>query len=174
MLAGFIAFGQIRPTIQQPDTDFITLTREECLGMCPVYSVTVYSTGDVEYIGREFVRVIGRQLYSIPKNSVAYLFHKAEEIGFFSLKAEYVKGKGLLKNKNGSFDTCTVSVSDLPAYYVMIKIGDRKKSVLDYFRGEGRSAEEEALMRKSEAPKELHDFEDEIDRIAHTIDFIKK
>ena len=82
--------------------------------MCPVYSVTVYSTGDVEYIGREFVRVIGRQLYSIPKNSVAYLFHKAEEIGFFSLKAEYVKGKGLLKNKNGSFDTCTVSVSDLP------------------------------------------------------------
>jgi len=142
--------------------------------MCPAYSVTVYSTGDVEYIGHKFVRVVGRQLYSIPKDSAAYLFYKAEEIGFFSLKAEYLKGKGLLKNKNGSFDTCTVNVSDLPTYYVTIKIGDRKKSVLDYFRGEGRSAEEEALMKKSEAPSELHDFEDEIDRIAHTIDFIKK
>ena len=156
--------------IQQPDSDFITLKRSVCYGRCPAYSVTVYLTGAVEYVGDQFVRVVGHRSYDISKDSVAFLFLRAKKIGFFSLKSEYQDAIELRKNANGKIDTLKVIVTDLPAYRVSVKIGEQTKSVLDYFQAFGPDA---ADLKKFEAPEELREFENEIDRITKTEDLIK-
>ena len=43
-----------------PDT-LIRLQRTECLGECPIYTVTIDARGTVTYEGEKFVRVIGRR-----------------------------------------------------------------------------------------------------------------
>ncbi len=149
--------------IQQPDSDFIKLERRGGYGPPGGYSVTVYSTGTVEYLDTLSNVEADKRSFKISKDSVAYLFQRAKEIGIFSLKPAYAEGKIIRKNKNGLIDTLTVSVSDLPTNIVTIKIGNLIKSVVDYFRSYGPDKE----LKAFEAPEELREFENEIDRITH-------
>ncbi len=149
--------------------DFITLKRDGCYGTCPSYSVTVYSDGSVEFIGEQFVRVVGKQTYKISKDSAVYLFRKAEQIGFYSFKSEYREAKEIRKNEQGTFDTLTVMVTDLPTYTVTIRNGNLAKSVVDYFRSYSGNQE----LKKYEAPEILREFEKEIDRVTGTINLVK-
>jgi hypothetical protein len=148
--------------VRQPDSDFIKLERKGGYGPPFGYSVTVYSDGTVEYVGNPLIRVAGKRSYKISKDSVAYLIHRADEIGIFSLKPKYIFGIKLQKNKSGSIDTLTISVQDLPMNTVTVRIGNRNKSVVDYFR----SYEPDKELKSFEAPEKLREYENEIDRIA--------
>jgi hypothetical protein len=158
LLINFILLGS---QIQQPDSDFIKLERIGGDGPPFEYSVTVYSTGTVEHTDTLSMLDAGRRLYKISKDSVAYLFRRVENIGFFSLKPKYIFGIKLRTNKNGSVDTFKVILKDLPIYTVTVKIGNRSKSVVDYFRSLHKE------LKAFEAPEELHNFENEIERITH-------
>lgn len=156
---------------QKDSSDFISLKRSGCYGPCPIYSITIYSDGTVNYSGEKYVEVRGTYSYKIPADSAEYLFRKADKISFFSLKDEYREGKFLEKNKDGSYDTLRFLISDLPTQIVTIKRSDKKKSVVDYFKI-SPSHKHYNELKKYEAPQALKDFEKEIDRVAAVKKFV--
>ncbi len=136
----------------------IKLERTLCYGECPPYSVEIYSDGKVLYQGEKFVRTIGKRLYSIPIDSVAFLFNYVERIKFFSFDNEYVSVKHIRTKPDGSTDTLITMVTDLPTQYVTVNAGDRSMRVKDYFG----------------SPANLRALERLIDRIAVTSKWVKR
>jgi hypothetical protein len=145
-------------TQNQNDSVMISLQRTHCYGPCPVYSVTIWGNGRVEFIGYEFVNTIGKKTYSIASKSVDSLVQKIFAMNFFSLNDSYVDVRSLQKRPDGGVDTIITVVSDLPSKYIKVKIGKIEKSVHDYYAG----------------PKTLDELEREIDRIAKTSQWIVK
>lgn len=117
----------------------ITLTRTVCFGYCPAYMVTLNSAGEVHYQGRAFVNVVGEARGQVPREDVARLIARFDEIGFDSLRDSY-----------------EAEVTDLPTYTVSIRRGDRVKTVVDY----GGTA--------VGLPQAVRDLQNEIDRVANT------
>jgi hypothetical protein len=62
----------------------ITLWRTDCQGFCPVYSVTLRGTGDVEYSGLHGVPVRGHRNTAIPQERVAAILREMENAKFMS------------------------------------------------------------------------------------------
>lgn len=49
----------------------VSLSRAACFGMCPVYTVTLYDDGTVEYEGKEHVKTVGRKTATIDRAAIA-------------------------------------------------------------------------------------------------------
>lgn len=121
----------------------ITLTRGVCFGFCPDYTVTINGDGRVRYEGRRFVNVVGERTATIPREDVANLVRRFDEIGFDRLRDAY-----------------RAQVTDLPTYRVSITREGRTKTVVDYG---GPSAG---------MPRSVRDLQDEIDRVAQTAQWV--
>ena len=67
----------------------ISLERTACFGRCPVYGITVTSTGAVTYEGTTNVRRIGRATAQISQDSVAGLLREMEQAGYFTFSERY-------------------------------------------------------------------------------------
>jgi hypothetical protein len=147
-LAFALAIGLAGPAVaQEPDVPpdaAISLRRTQCLGSCPVYTVTIDARGTVTYEGELFVRVVGRRTAQIDTSIVAGLLVRAERIGFFQMRDAY----RVIENPDG---TVTV-ITDLPTRIVTITVNGRTKKVEDYVG----------------APDSLAEFEREIDSAAGT------
>ncbi|MGQ0531443.1 MAG: DUF6438 domain-containing protein [Caulobacteraceae bacterium] len=121
----------------------ITLTRGVCFGFCPDYTVTISGDGEVRYEGRRFVNVVGQRTATIPREDVARLVARFDEIGFDRLRDAY-----------------RAQVTDLPTYAVSITRNGHIKAVIDYG---GVSAG---------MPRTVRDLQDEIDRVAGTAQWV--
>lgn len=117
----------------------ITLTRGACFGFCPVYRVSIRETGEVVYVGEQFVNVRGEQRAQIAPEALQALVARFDEIGFDNLQDEY-----------------RAPVTDHPTYTITLERNGRVKTVTDY-------AGINAGM-----PRAVRDLEDEIDRVANT------
>jgi hypothetical protein len=117
----------------------ITLSRSVCFGYCPDYTVTITSEGDVTYVGRRFVNVVGEQRSTVPREEVARLLARFDEIGFERLRDDY-----------------HAPVTDLPTYTLTLTRDGHSKTVVDYG---GLSAG---------MPQAVRDLQDEVDRVAGT------
>lgn len=117
----------------------ITLTRTVCFGFCPAYTVSINGEGQVTYIGRNFVNVMGEQHATISREAVQGLLSRFDAAGFQSLRDEYRAG-----------------VTDLPTYTVVLERNGARKVVTDYG---GLSAG---------MPESVRDLQNEIDRVAGT------
>ncbi|MGH6952357.1 MAG: DUF6438 domain-containing protein, partial [Vitreimonas sp.] len=60
----------------------ITLRRTVCYGFCPAYTVAITGEGEVRYVGERFVNVVGPANATIPREDVARLLARFDEIGF--------------------------------------------------------------------------------------------
>src|ERR1700730_2925658 len=96
----------------------ISLERTACFGTCPVYTLTVYSDGKVEYEGKEHVKEKGARSSKIDEKLFLRLLEKADEIGFFKLNDRY-EGR----------------VTDLPTRITTVTKGDVSKTVRNYYGG---------------------------------------
>ena len=67
----------------------ITLERTACFGSCPVYSLSVSASGDVQYEGRANVRKIGLATGKVPRDQVDALLSELERGGYFSFAERY-------------------------------------------------------------------------------------
>jgi uncharacterized protein YnzC (UPF0291/DUF896 family) len=98
----------------------ISLERTACNGNCPVYSMTVYGDGMIEYEGFLNVPVKGKRIGSIAKDSVISLLNAIEKVNINELQAKYVKQ----------------SVTDMPSVLfkvILTKDGFiRGRSIIDY------------------------------------------
>jgi hypothetical protein len=133
------------PSIANAQGDpVIALSRTNCFGTCPVYSVEIFEDGLVKYTGTQFVQVIGARRGVIPREAVENLVADFLRIDYFSLSDSYETRRDP--------DGTIWQVSDLPATYTSLRIGNRRKSVKDY----------------AFAPDGLRDLEWEVDRITNT------
>ena len=117
----------------------ISLVRSVCYGFCPSYTVAITGEGEVTYVGRGFVNVVGEQRATIPPADVARLLERFDAIGFDSLRDEY-----------------RAAITDIPTYTVALERNGRRKTVVDY-GGQGVGM-----------PHSVRVLEDEIDRVAGT------
>ena len=117
----------------------ITLRRTVCYGFCPAYTVTITGDGAVRYVGERFVNVVGPASATIPREDVAALLARFDEIGFDQLDDEY---RGMM--------------TDLPTTTITLVRNGRRKSLVDYG---GTSVG---------MPRAVRDLQAEIDRVAGT------
>jgi hypothetical protein len=131
----------------ESDVTKITLERTPCFGTCPVYTLTIHRSGQVEFQGKDHVRQKGSETGRISTEDFARLVRKIDEIKFFDLKDRYDG-----KNPDGS----GVTVTDLPTRKTSVTRGNRTKTVENYFRG----------------PKGLKELEDLIDEVTKAADWV--
>ena len=146
--------------VGQPDTTSVKLERAGgyCIGTCPAYSVEVFASGKVLFEGKEGVGVTGKREYSIPEDSALVLFKFVEEMDFFSLKREYMYVEHFHTRQDGTIDTLIEVASDASTQYVTVRVGNRAKTIEDYFG----------------APSKLGELETLIDRIAQTATLVRQ
>lgn len=96
----------------------ISLERTACFGTCPVYTLTVYSDGRVEYEGKDHVKEKGSRSSKIDEKLFLRLMKKVDEIGFFKLNDRY-EGR----------------VTDLPTRITTVTKDDVTKTVRNYYGG---------------------------------------
>lgn len=121
----------------------ITLNRTVCFGFCPDYTVTINGDGQVRYVGRSFVNVVGERTASIPAADVARLLQRFDEVGFAQLQDEY-RGQ----------------MTDLPTTTITLTRNGQTKRLVDYG---GTSVGMPAAVRELQA---------EIDRVANTAQWV--
>jgi hypothetical protein len=126
----------------------ITLERTACFGTCPVYSVRITGDGNVEYVGKEYVRVLGPAQSRISRAAVQQLLDLIQKARYFELDGEY----RYLIGPDGTRGM----VTDLPTTTTSVRIGTKKHRVADYVG----------------APETLHEVERAIDRTAGTVKWI--
>lgn len=99
------------------DSLFFSLERTPCFGKCPAYTVNIYRSGFVEYIGRTNAPRQGRHTGRVDRERMGQLLDKAEAIGYFSLEDKY----------DGP-------VTDLPSTITRIVSGDRDKRIVARYK----------------------------------------
>ncbi len=117
----------------------VTLTRGVCFGFCPAYTVSINGDGQVSYVGRNFVNVVGEQHANVSPEAVQGLLRRFDDVRFESLRDEY-----------------RAHVTDLPTYTIVLERNGVRKTVADYG---GLSAG---------MPQAVRDLQNEIDRVAGT------
>ena len=72
-----------------PSAPVITLERTACFGSCPVYTISVTSSGAVQYEGRAHVRKLGTATGQVPRERVDGLLSELERGGYFTFAERY-------------------------------------------------------------------------------------
>jgi hypothetical protein len=62
-----------------------SLERLECFGECPIYKVTVYADGTVQYDGKDHVKVKGRRVWQIEPATIEHLRESFARVEFGAL-----------------------------------------------------------------------------------------
>jgi hypothetical protein len=145
------------PQTYRLDDVKITLERTPCFGACPVYKVTLGGNGAVNYVGERFVKVEGTRTRQISRDAFLELLRKFYEVDFFAMRAEYLEGRDIMLEADGTVQETSIMVTDLPTTIVTLEIGAYAKSVRAYFR----------------APEGLHALADTIDATAGTLEWVK-
>ncbi len=134
LAAYFVVTALLRA--QSPITK-IVLERTGGPEACPVYTVTLHSTGLVEFSGTSHCKANGPQTGKIAPASFAKLVKKIADIDFFALRDHYDG-----KNPDGSGST----VSGLPTRKTTVTRGEEAKTVVNYFNGPPGLTELELLI----------------------------
>ncbi|MGB0388596.1 MAG: DUF4377 domain-containing protein [Ardenticatenaceae bacterium] len=101
--------------IEESDV-MITLERTACFGTCPIYTVTVYGDGRVEYEGTDYVDVTGAQSSNIGVGGVSQLVEAFAEAGYFEWNDAYTN----------------IYVSDMPTVITSMTLEGQTKRIERY------------------------------------------
>ncbi len=67
------------------------IQRTACFGRCPIYTMTVYEDGRVEYFGKNFTPRVGLWGGKVSPDVMENLMNYANEVGYFELNNIYDK-----------------------------------------------------------------------------------
>ncbi|HLF02536.1 MAG TPA: DUF6438 domain-containing protein [Anaerolineales bacterium] len=141
------AIAAPQPTAAPDYSDIvITLERTACFGTCPIYTLTVYGDGRVEYEGEMFVAVEGQQSATISAEQVQALVTALEQADYLSLSDDY-----------------SAPATDLPSTITSVTLGGKTKTINHYGYCEADF---------DVAPKELCDFEQKIDEVTNSAQWV--
>lgn len=116
---------------------FIEMKKDPCFGFCPVYSFKVDGKGNAVFNGDRNISKIGNWTRLITPEETNKLFEAFEMENFWTFENEY-----------------TSQVTDLPTTWTTLKIGEKSKTIKDYYG----------------APEELKALEKMVEEIAETDD----
>jgi hypothetical protein len=113
----FISCKNAKPADSNSIADvIITQQRLECMGLCPVYMIKIYSDGKVLFNGEKNVPKTGESEFEISEEELNSIVNSLNEIGFFKLQDRY-----------------TANISDGSTTYISFKDGDNEKKIMDYY-----------------------------------------
>ncbi len=101
----------------KPDTA-IYYSRTPCFGMCPIFSLVVYSNGEAHYEGQNFTNLIGTYRTQWNMASLQTINKKAEQIGYFRMEEVYDNDK----------------IMDLPSVITAIRTEKKLKWVTNRYK----------------------------------------
>lgn len=110
--------GNAKKNMEKEVLPLFTYEQTACFGQCPVFKLTVYTSGLVDYEGIAFVEKEGKfskQLSEATVDSITTLFLDAN---FFDFEDEY-----------------TSPIMDFPTYYIGFTYDGKSKIVKDYVSG---------------------------------------
>jgi hypothetical protein len=128
----------------------IELTRTECYGWCPAYSVKLSGDGTLAYAGKLYVKTKGEHFDVIDPQKLLPLLERFQELDFLAREHD-----------------CDLMVVDNSHALVALRIGVRSKSVEDVV-----AAREDSLLSPEDLAwhRRMYDLEQAIDSAAN-IDF---
>ena len=144
-------------TIEQPTTasfEQISLSRTQCYGRCPVYSVLVRADGSVAYTGSMHVKAVGTRTATVSAEDLDLLKSAIRVARLQELRPTYVHME----------DGCTALRTDLPSIIITARMGGTESSVNYYL---GCKAPEEIFGR-------IKQLADTIDKVAGTHQWVGK
>ena len=109
--------------------DFIELKKDPCFGFCPVYEVKINGIGEAVFNGKRNVSKEGLWYQTLTADETNDLFAAFEEAGFWDLNDEY-----------------TSQVTDLPTTWTTLVLGEKTKTIKDYYGAPEELKSLEALI----------------------------
>ncbi len=101
----------------------ITLERTACFGGCPVYTISVSPSGEVQYEGRAHVRQLGAATGRVPRERVDSLLSELDRGGYFTFAERYTSPE----------PACGRYVTDSPSVITSVTLrGHTKRIAHDY------------------------------------------
>lgn len=140
---GPVVSNTARPDAPKPHVLLATIERTGCLGWCPIYKLSVYADGALEYDGEMFVKTKGHATGKLAAAQVDELEALFDHEKYFALKDSYEK----------------YTVTDMP-------------SVVTSFHGQGQHKTVHHYLGDDSAPTALGEVELGIDRITNIDQFI--
>ena len=102
-----------------PAEPVITLERTACFGSCPVYRISVTSSGVVSFEGKAHVRRVGPATGQVPRRQVEQLLSDIEQAGYFTLDDRY----------QASEPGCGRYATDAPTVVTSVRLRGRAKTI---------------------------------------------
>ena len=99
------------------DTLMVQFSRTGCFGTCPIFTMSIYTSGKAIYEGKNFVEMKGLYQTSFKLGDIKAIFNMAENISFLTLEDSYDN----------------MSVSDLPSAIIRLNDGTYTKKVIDRY-----------------------------------------
>lgn len=127
----------------------ITLERTACFGTCPIYALTIYEDGRVEYVGQDFVTAKGEQTGSITPEKLQELVAAFQNADYFNLQDEY-----------------TAPITDLPTTITSFTFDGTTKTIRNY----GGCLDNMLVP----APQALCELENKIDEVTKSAQWVGK
>jgi len=134
-----------------PQFDELSMERSGCFGSCPSYTVKVIADGTVIYKGEEWVKDFGERRKRLGPVRIARIRQAIADIDFFNLRDGYESRR----------DGCALVATDSVLVVLVVKARGVTKTVRHYH---GCAAPD----GRGPYPRRLTDFEDQIDRIIGT------
>lgn len=148
-----ILFGLTNPSFaDSPPTSGVlaTLERGACLGWCPVYKLTIFSDGRVEYVGRQHVKRADTASATLSPTELTAIVALFGKTNYFELDDDY---------------RC---VTDTPVVHTFYDDGTHHKAV-EHERGCDQYGRTEKIKAQAQA---LTRLESEIDRITNSATWV--
>ena len=120
---------------EQPDphnygiADFIEFKKDPCFGFCPVYTVKINGRGEAVFNGQRNVSKEGTWYRTLTADETNELFTAFEDAGFWDFNEEY-----------------TAQVTDLPTTWTTFVLGEKTKTIKDYYGAPEELKSLEALV----------------------------
>jgi len=138
-----------------PQFDEFSMERSGCFGFCPSYTVKVTADATAMYVGEEWVKEFGKRTKRLGAAQMAQIRQAIAEIDFFNLRDSYASRR----------DGCAMVATDSALVVLVVKARGVTKTV-NHYHGCA------ALDGRGPYPRRLTDFEDRIDRIIGTREWV--
>ncbi|TDO91987.1 hypothetical protein DFR79_10813 [Halanaerobium saccharolyticum] len=124
----------------------IFLARTPCFGHCPVYKLEIYPNGQVNYLGKYFVKMEGFKSWQIEAQAVKKLNDLIEKYDYFKIKEQMA----------------TIITTDSPGCITEIIMEDGRKRKIKNDYG------------CNQWPPKLKAFENQIDQIVNSAEYVEE
>lgn len=113
-----------------PQAFKISFSTTECFGKCPVYSITLDQSGNVEFDGQQNVDKLGKSSKKVSATAAGEVFEALQSAGYFELKDAYAIDS----------PDCERARTDAPTYKWSVEHDGKTKPLSQYLGCEGVDA----------------------------------